>query len=61
MLNLVAKGLSYVQIGDELGITVNTVGTYIKQIYRKLSVNSRGQAVYQARARGLIDGANPGA
>lgn len=54
VLQLVAKGLSYAEIGSILDISVNTVSTHIKQIYRKLSVTSRGQAVFEAQAHGLI-------
>ncbi|WP_313802870.1 helix-turn-helix transcriptional regulator, partial [Sphingobium sp.] len=37
-----------------LEISVNTVGSHVKQIYRKLAVSSRGEAVFEALQRGLI-------
>lgn len=55
ILNLVAKGLAYAEIGHALGISINTVGTHIKQIYRKLSVSSRGEAVYEAGQLGMLE------
>jgi len=58
VLQLIAKGLAYSEIAATLDISVNTVGTHIKQIYRKLAVNSRGQAVFEAQSQGLLDGAH---
>ncbi len=55
LLSLLARGLSYAEIGRALDITDQTVATYIKRIYRKLHVNSRGEAVFEASQRGLID------
>jgi len=54
VLELVAKGFSYAEIATTLNISVNTVTSHIKQIYRKLSVNSRGEAVFEASQMGLI-------
>ena len=54
VLQLVADGSSYAEIGKTLFISVNTVGTHIKHIYDKLAVNSRGKAVREAEQRGLI-------
>ena len=42
-----------------LGISRHTVGQHIKQIYAKLAVNSRSQAVYQAIQAGWVG--TPGA
>lgn len=54
VLELVAKGFSYNEIGDVLGMSVHTVTSHIKHIYRKLAVRSRGEAVFEAMQRGLI-------
>ncbi|GAB4040993.1 MAG: response regulator transcription factor [Rubrivivax sp.] len=54
VLQLIAKGLSYARIADTLSMSANTVPSYIKQIYRKLEVNSRGEAVFEAMQRGLL-------
>ena len=50
----IAKGMSYNEIADNLGISRKTVPNYIKSIYRKLEVNSRGEAVFEAISRKLI-------
>ena len=54
VLQLIAKGLSYQRIADTLGMSPNTVTSHIKQIYRKLAVNSRGEAVFEAMQMGLL-------
>lgn len=54
VLHLVAKGYAYAEIGSALGISVNTVGSHVRQMYRKLGVNSRGEAVFEALQQGLI-------
>lgn len=54
VLSLVAKGYAYQEIGEALQVSVNTVGSHVKQIYRKLAVSSRGEAVYEAVQQGLI-------
>jgi DNA-binding NarL/FixJ family response regulator len=54
VLQLIADGSSYAEIGKRLFISVNTVGSHIKHIYDKLAVNSRGKAVHEARQLGLL-------
>jgi DNA-binding NarL/FixJ family response regulator len=54
VLRLVEKGLSYDEISKVLGITWHTVTGYLRRVYRKLQVNSRGEAVFEARQRGLL-------
>jgi DNA-binding NarL/FixJ family response regulator len=55
VLQLVAKGLSYQEVGDVLHLRYNTIASYIKGIYRKLAVRSRGEAVFEARQMGLLE------
>jgi DNA-binding NarL/FixJ family response regulator len=50
----IAKGFSYADIADHLSISRQTVPGYIKNIYRKLEVNTRGEAVFEALQQGLI-------
>ena len=45
MLSLLAQGYSYKEIGETMSIRPHTVNTYIRRIYEKLHVQSRGQAV----------------
>ena len=54
LLRLIAKGLSYEEVGRVLGLKYNTVTSYAKDIYRKLQVHSRSEAVFEARQAGLM-------
>ncbi len=45
VLALLAQGYLYKEIADTLGISIQTVNTYIRRIYEKLQVHSRSQAV----------------
>jgi DNA-binding CsgD family transcriptional regulator len=48
VLLLLADGCTYEQIALRLGISVHTVGTHVKNCYRKLGVRSAAQAVTRA-------------
>lgn len=54
ILDLIAKGQSYSEVARLLAVSVGTVQTHIKNIYGKLSVHSRGEAVFEAHRRGLL-------
>ncbi|MEO8023508.1 response regulator transcription factor [Polaromonas sp.] len=54
ILELVAQGLSNREMAETLSISRLTVECHTKNIYRKLAVNSRTEAVYTARTRGLL-------
>jgi DNA-binding NarL/FixJ family response regulator len=45
VLSLLAQGYLYKEIADTMSITRATVNSYIRRIYEKLQVQSRGQAV----------------
>ena len=45
VLELLATGAMYKQVAKKLDISINTVLTYIRRIYKKLHVNSRHAAV----------------
>lgn len=53
-LSLIAKGFSFAEIARLLQISPHTVTTYVKKIYQKLAVHSRGEAVYEASKMGLL-------
>jgi pimeloyl-ACP methyl ester carboxylesterase/DNA-binding CsgD family transcriptional regulator len=55
ILERLSNGLSDQQIANDLFLSPNTVRWYNRQIYSKLGVSSRMQAVVQARALGLVD------
>lgn len=54
ILQLIAKGLSFADVGGVLDISAHTVVAHVKKIYRKLSVHSRGEAVFEATQLGLL-------
>jgi LuxR family maltose regulon positive regulatory protein len=54
ILVMVSGGLRNREIGDRLGLTEGTVKWYMQQIYDKLSVRRRPQAVIRARQLGLL-------
>lgn len=54
VLSLIAKGFSFPEIAELLGISAHTVTTHVRHIYEKLEVSSRGSAVYEAVNLGLI-------
>jgi LuxR family transcriptional regulator, maltose regulon positive regulatory protein len=56
VLRLLATRLSIPEISQELHVSVNTVRTQVRAIYRKLAVGSRTEAVTQARQLGLLPG-----
>ncbi len=54
VLQLIADGLTNQQIAQELILSVGTVKFYTGQIYGKLSVHSRTQAVARARELNML-------
>jgi DNA-binding NarL/FixJ family response regulator len=54
VLEQLARGLSYDDVASVLGVSVNTVRTYVRLIYDKLSVTSRTEAVLVALKLGII-------
>lgn len=54
VLALVARGFSYSETANLLNISVHTVHSHVRNIYGKLSVSSKTEAVYEARQLGLL-------
>lgn len=54
ILSLVERGCSNREIAEATGLSQWTVATHTKAIYRKLAVGSRTEAVFEAKARGLL-------
>ena len=54
VLRLLSRGCSYAEVARHLGISVHTVGTHIKNAYRKLSVGTAAAAVTRAAELGLL-------
>jgi DNA-binding NarL/FixJ family response regulator len=55
MLRLISRGYSYAEVGQKLGISVHTVGSHVKNTYRKLAVHSAAAAVMRATQLRLLD------
>jgi len=54
VVRLLAVGCTYVQIGDRLGVSAHTVGSHIKNLYRKLEAHSGRAAVMRAMQLGVV-------
>lgn len=54
LLSVLSRGYTYGEAAALLGIAVNTVHSHVKNIYAKLDVHSRAEAVFEARNMGLI-------
>ena len=59
ILTLITGGLTNGEIGEELGLSINSIKTYIRQAYRKIDVERRTQAVAWGMANGLVAEAEP--
>jgi DNA-binding CsgD family transcriptional regulator len=55
VLNLLSRGFSNAECADILTVSPNTIGTHVKNIYRKLEVNSRAEALFEASTQGLLE------
>lgn len=54
VLGLIARGFSYAEIARLQSVSVHTVQTHIKNLYAKLSVHSKNEAVFEASRMGLL-------
>ncbi len=54
ILLLLVDGLLYKQIADQLNISANTAKKHVMNIYSKLHVNTRTQAMHIAQEKGLL-------
>ncbi len=54
ILRLLERGLANKEIARSLGLTINTVKWYLKNIYVKLGVTRRGESVAEARRRHIL-------
>jgi DNA-binding NarL/FixJ family response regulator len=60
VLELIARGYGYAEIARLQGVTMHTVQSHIKNLYSKLAVHSRSEAVFEATRMGLLDSMKPG-
>ena len=54
ILNAIARGFSYAETAGLLHLSVQTVHSHLKNIYRKLAVHSKTEAVFEADRRRLL-------
>ena len=54
VVKLLATGCTYSQIAERLGISAHTVGSHIKNTYRKLQVRSAAAAVFRVLSIGRM-------
>jgi two-component system, NarL family, response regulator LiaR len=53
VLDLICRGMSNLEIAEQLFVSVNSVKTYVRQIYQKIGVTRRAQAVAWGLAHGF--------
>lgn len=54
VLELIARGFSYAEIARLRTVSMHTVQTHIKNLYSKLAVHSKSEAVFEATRMGLL-------
>lgn len=54
ILNAIARGFSYAETAGLMRISVQTVHSHLKNIYKKLAVHSKTEAVFEADRRRLL-------
>lgn len=54
VLERIARGFSYAEIAKLGNISVNTVQTHIKNLYAKLAVHNKSEAVFEATRLGIL-------
>lgn len=56
VLRFIADGHCRKEIADALGVSINTVHSHVKRVYRKLQVTGRNDAIHRARQLGILAG-----
>jgi len=54
VLRRLVEGLSYKQIADVLCVSIDTVRTHLRHVYRKMQVHSAGEAISRAIKSGVV-------
>ena len=54
VLDLVSRGFPYLEVAARMGVSVTTVQTHIRNIYGKLDVHNKSEAVFEARNLGWL-------
>jgi DNA-binding CsgD family transcriptional regulator len=54
LLNLLSRGYTYAESAELMHVAISTVQTHVRGIYAKLAVGSKAEAVFEAKALGLL-------
>jgi DNA-binding NarL/FixJ family response regulator len=60
VLELIARGYAYAEIARLQSVSMHTIQSHIKNLYAKLAVHSRSEAVFEATRMGLLSSMKPG-
>ncbi len=55
ILQMIARGFLFKEVAEELNLSPHTISNHNRNIYRKLRVRSRSEAVFKAMKTGLIE------
>lgn len=55
VLEYITKGFTSDEIAAMMSVSRHTVLTYVRRIYAKLEVNSKAEAIFEARTQGLLN------
>jgi DNA-binding NarL/FixJ family response regulator len=55
VLSLIARGFTYAEVASRMGILLSTVQSHVRNIYGKLDVHNKTEAVFEARQLGILD------
>lgn len=55
VLNLIARGFTYAEVAARTGVLLSTVQSHVRNIYGKLDVHNKAEAVFEARQLGILD------
>jgi DNA-binding NarL/FixJ family response regulator len=54
MLSLIVEGLTAKEMADQLGVSIHTIDTHTRHLFKKLNVRSRAAAVARALREGMV-------
>jgi DNA-binding NarL/FixJ family response regulator len=54
VLEFITKGFTSEEIAQLMSVSKHTIQTFVRRIYSKLEVNSKTEAIYEARNQGLL-------
>jgi DNA-binding NarL/FixJ family response regulator len=55
ILSYVARGYTYPELSKMLNVALSTIQSHVKNIYGKLAVHNKVEALFEARQMGLLD------